>query len=81
MGSSRFEALWYRSANSQRSGNPRHKATYQQSEKVVGLDGYGLRITERIPIQIIPNDNNRRYLETKRNKLGHILDGTNLKED
>lgn len=50
-------------------------------KKVVGLDGYGLRITERIPIQIIPNDNNRRYLETKRNKLGHILDGTNLKED
>ncbi|NBT62239.1 MAG: GTP cyclohydrolase, partial [Planctomycetia bacterium] len=27
------------------------------------------------------NDNNRRYLETKRNKLGHILDGTNLKEE
>ena len=50
-------------------------------KKVVGLDGYGLRITERIPIQIIANDNNRRYLETKKNKLGHILDGTNLKEE
>ena len=50
-------------------------------KKVVGLDGYGLRITERIPIQILANDNNRRYLETKRNKLGHILDGTNLKEE
>ena len=50
-------------------------------KKVVGLDGYGLRITERIPIQILANDNNRRYLETKKNKLGHILDGTNLKEE
>ena len=50
-------------------------------KKVVGLDGYGLRITERISIQIIANDNNRRYLETKKNKLGHILDGTNLKEE
>jgi 3,4-dihydroxy 2-butanone 4-phosphate synthase/GTP cyclohydrolase II len=50
-------------------------------KKVVGLDGYGLRITERIPIQILANDNNRRYLETKKTKLGHILDGTNLKEE
>jgi 3,4-dihydroxy 2-butanone 4-phosphate synthase/GTP cyclohydrolase II len=50
-------------------------------KKVVGLDGYGLRITERIPIQILANDNNRRYLETKKTKLGHLLDGTNLKEE
>lgn len=43
-------------------------------KKVVGLDGYGLRITERIPIQMVANDNNRRYLETKKTKLGHLLD-------
>jgi 3,4-dihydroxy 2-butanone 4-phosphate synthase/GTP cyclohydrolase II len=42
--------------------------------KVVGLDGYGLRIVERVPIVIEPNDENRRYLETKRDKLGHLLD-------
>jgi 3,4-dihydroxy 2-butanone 4-phosphate synthase/GTP cyclohydrolase II len=44
------------------------------TKKVVGLDGYGLRIVERVPIQIPPNDANRRYLQTKKDKLGHILD-------
>ncbi len=43
-------------------------------KKVVGLDGYGLRITERVPIQIPPNQKNRYYLQTKRDKLGHLLD-------
>jgi 3,4-dihydroxy 2-butanone 4-phosphate synthase/GTP cyclohydrolase II len=42
--------------------------------KVVGLDGYGLRITERVPIQVEPNDHNQHYLKTKREKLGHLLD-------
>lgn len=42
--------------------------------KVVGLDGYGLRIIERVPIQIPPNESNARYLKTKKDKLGHILD-------
>jgi 3,4-dihydroxy 2-butanone 4-phosphate synthase/GTP cyclohydrolase II len=44
------------------------------TKKVVGLDGYGLRIVERVPIQIPPNQSNRRYLKTKKEKLGHILD-------
>jgi 3,4-dihydroxy 2-butanone 4-phosphate synthase/GTP cyclohydrolase II len=43
-------------------------------KKVVGVDGYGLRIVERVPIQITPNHNNRRYLLTKKEKLGHLLD-------
>lgn len=43
-------------------------------KKVVGLDGYGLRIVERVPIQIPPNQTNRRYLQTKKDKLGHLLD-------
>jgi 3,4-dihydroxy 2-butanone 4-phosphate synthase / GTP cyclohydrolase II len=42
--------------------------------KVVGLDGYGLSIVERVPIQIPPNESNRRYLRTKKDKLGHYLD-------
>jgi 3,4-dihydroxy 2-butanone 4-phosphate synthase/GTP cyclohydrolase II len=42
--------------------------------KVVGLEGHGLRIVERVPIQIAPNADNRYYLQTKRDKLGHILD-------
>jgi 3,4-dihydroxy 2-butanone 4-phosphate synthase/GTP cyclohydrolase II len=43
-------------------------------KKVVGVDGYGLRIVERVPIQIPPTHNNRRYLQTKKEKLGHLLD-------
>jgi 3,4-dihydroxy 2-butanone 4-phosphate synthase/GTP cyclohydrolase II len=42
--------------------------------KVVGLEGYDLRIVERVPIQVPANDSNRRYLQTKREKLGHLLD-------
>jgi len=41
--------------------------------KFIGLSGYGLKIVERIPIEILPNDENRFYLETKRRKLGHLL--------
>jgi 3,4-dihydroxy 2-butanone 4-phosphate synthase/GTP cyclohydrolase II len=43
-------------------------------KKVVGLDGYGLRIVERVPIQIQPHRNNRDYLLAKKLKLGHLLD-------
>ncbi len=43
-------------------------------KKVVGLDGYGMRIIERVPIQVPPNQRNRRYLQTKKEKLGHLLD-------
>lgn len=43
-------------------------------KKVVGLDGYGLRIVERVPIQIAPTKSNQRYLKTKKEKLGHILE-------
>lgn len=42
--------------------------------KVVGLDGYGLRIVERVPIQVASNESNARYLKTKKDKLGHLLD-------
>ncbi len=43
-------------------------------KKVVGLDGYGLHIVKEVPIQVPPNPNNRRYLRTKKEKLGHNLD-------
>jgi len=42
--------------------------------KRAGLEGYGLEIVERVPIVAPPNPHNRRYLETKRDKLGHLLD-------
>lgn len=43
--------------------------------KLVGLEGYGLKISERVPLQIPPNPYNKRYLATKSSKLGHILEG------
>lgn len=45
-------------------------------KKIIGLDGYGLKIVERVPIQVPPGENNRRYLQTKREKLGHLLGST-----
>lgn len=42
-------------------------------KKVIGLKGYGLEIVERIPIEILPNEKNEKYLRTKRDKLGHII--------
>ncbi len=41
--------------------------------KIVGLEGYGLKITKQLPIKIKPNPHNERYLKTKREKLGHLL--------
>lgn len=42
--------------------------------KRAGLEGYGLKITENIPLVIRPNKYNKRYLETKELKMGHFLD-------
>ena len=43
--------------------------------KFNALKGYGLEITERVPIEVEANDANREYLRTKRDKLGHLLEG------
>ncbi|SEH15191.1 bifunctional 3,4-dihydroxy-2-butanone-4-phosphate synthase/GTP cyclohydrolase II [Thermoleophilum album] len=42
-------------------------------KKIIGLEGYGLRVTDQIPIQHPPNEHNREYLRAKREKLGHLL--------
>jgi 3,4-dihydroxy 2-butanone 4-phosphate synthase/GTP cyclohydrolase II len=42
-------------------------------KKIVGLEGYGLEVVERVPIEIEANDINARYLATKKCKMGHIL--------
>jgi 3,4-dihydroxy 2-butanone 4-phosphate synthase/GTP cyclohydrolase II len=42
-------------------------------KKIVGLDGYGITITERVPIEVKPNENNIKYLTTKKKKMGHLL--------
>jgi 3,4-dihydroxy 2-butanone 4-phosphate synthase/GTP cyclohydrolase II len=41
--------------------------------KVIGLEGHGLKITDRVPTRVEPGKYNKRYLETKRDKLGHLL--------
>jgi 3,4-dihydroxy 2-butanone 4-phosphate synthase/GTP cyclohydrolase II len=43
-------------------------------KKIIGLSGYGLQVVERVPIEIVPNEANVRYLRTKKKKMGHILD-------
>ncbi len=42
-------------------------------QKLIGLEGYGLHIVERVPIEPLPTDDNRDYLDVKRDKLGHLL--------
>ncbi len=42
-------------------------------KKIVALKGYGLEVVERVPIEIAPNKINKHYLETKKEKMGHLL--------
>ena len=42
-------------------------------KKIVGLEGYGLSVTEQLPIQSVPNPHNESYLRAKRDKMGHTL--------
>jgi len=48
--------------------------------KIVGLKGYGLEVSERVPIEVKPNKNNKRYLEAKQKKLGHLLHTTMISD-
>jgi 3,4-dihydroxy 2-butanone 4-phosphate synthase/GTP cyclohydrolase II len=43
--------------------------------KIVGLEGYGLEVVERVPLEMPAKKENERYLSTKREKLGHLLKG------
>jgi len=42
-------------------------------KKIIGLSGYGLEVVERVPIEVVANEINVRYLRTKKRKMGHIL--------
>ena len=50
-------------------------------KKIVGIEGFGLEVVEQVPIEVPPNAENRRYLETKRAKLGHRLHHQDLRYD
>ncbi len=45
-------------------------------KKVVGIHGYGLDVVERVPIEIVPNEDNAAYLRAKREKMGHLIGGS-----
>jgi 3,4-dihydroxy 2-butanone 4-phosphate synthase/GTP cyclohydrolase II len=49
--------------------------------KISGLEGFGLEVVEQVPIEIPPNEENRRYLSAKRDKLGHRLHHQGLRLD
>jgi 3,4-dihydroxy 2-butanone 4-phosphate synthase/GTP cyclohydrolase II len=46
--------------------------------KRAGIEGYGLQVVERVPLEVPANPENRKYLITKRNKLGHLLTSADL---
>ncbi|MBM3162993.1 MAG: bifunctional 3,4-dihydroxy-2-butanone-4-phosphate synthase/GTP cyclohydrolase II [Chlorobi bacterium] len=54
-------------------GVQKMKLLTNNPKKIVGLEGYGLEIVERVSLEIAPNPVNRNYLETKRDKLGHMI--------
>jgi 3,4-dihydroxy 2-butanone 4-phosphate synthase/GTP cyclohydrolase II len=55
-------------------GVSRMRLMTNNPRKIVGLEGYGLQIVERVPLEMPPNDINANYLMTKRLKLGHLFD-------
>ena len=48
--------------------------------KRAGIEGYGLKVTGRVPIEIPANESNERYLKTKKEKMGHLIQGANESE-
>jgi 3,4-dihydroxy 2-butanone 4-phosphate synthase/GTP cyclohydrolase II len=42
-------------------------------KKIIGLEGYGIQVVERVPIEVAPHEENISYLQTKKKKLGHVL--------
>ncbi|MBF0611159.1 MAG: bifunctional 3,4-dihydroxy-2-butanone-4-phosphate synthase/GTP cyclohydrolase II [Magnetococcales bacterium] len=54
-------------------GITRMRLLTNNPRKVIGLEGYGLEIVERVPIEIPAKENNRNYLAVKKHKLGHLL--------
>ena len=54
-------------------GVEKMKILTNNPRKIIGLEAYGLQVTDRVPIEILPVEHNHNYLLTKKNKLGHIL--------
>ncbi|MDT8317902.1 MAG: bifunctional 3,4-dihydroxy-2-butanone-4-phosphate synthase/GTP cyclohydrolase II [bacterium] len=54
-------------------GIKKMKLMTNNPKKIIGLEGYGLEIVERVPLQMSPTKDNVKYLETKRRKMGHLF--------
>ncbi|MCB0326165.1 MAG: bifunctional 3,4-dihydroxy-2-butanone-4-phosphate synthase/GTP cyclohydrolase II [Bdellovibrionales bacterium] len=54
-------------------GVSKMKLLTNNPRKIIGLEGYGLEVTERVPIETPAHDDNRKYLQTKKDQLGHLL--------
>jgi len=46
--------------------------------KIVGLEGYGIEVAERVPVVVAPGHENKKYLDTKMKKMGHIFEGSGI---
>lgn len=57
-------------------GARRLRVLTNNPKKLTGLQGYGLEVVEQIPLTVDPNPHNIKYLETKRDKMGHLLGGS-----
>ncbi|MEM7199271.1 MAG: GTP cyclohydrolase II [Planctomycetota bacterium] len=55
-------------------GVRRMKVLTNNPKKLAGLDGYGLEVVEQVPLEVVPNAHNVKYLQTKKSKLGHLLE-------
>lgn len=54
-------------------GVTKMKLLTNNPRKIIGLEGYGLEVVERVPLEMEPTPNNAEYLKTKKNRLGHLL--------
>ena len=61
-------------------GVKKMKLLTNNPKKIIGLDGFGLEVIGRESIEIISNDVNKKYLTTKRDKLGHLILGSDDKK-
>jgi 3,4-dihydroxy 2-butanone 4-phosphate synthase/GTP cyclohydrolase II len=55
-------------------GVKKMKLMTNNPKKIVGVEGYDVKVVERVPIEIKPNEKNVHYLETKKQKMGHLLE-------
>ncbi|MCJ8347004.1 bifunctional 3,4-dihydroxy-2-butanone-4-phosphate synthase/GTP cyclohydrolase II [bacterium] len=56
-------------------GIKKMKLMTNNPQKIIGLKGYGLEVTERVSLEITPKESNAHYLKTKKEKMGHFLKG------